>query len=296
MERAQQITGAAAAALGGFLLLIALTGAAAAQGFGPPNSAQPPSIQEPGFQQPGFHAPQSGQNPGGRLGFNQPAAQFAPSMVGTWTSYKASQLGPVQQTDTFSQDGRYVSVAAWRQTGLIARVWGTYRASPAGQNQLTVQLQMQGYLPKEICVPKGMGAAPLCQPFPAPQPTATLTVTFTSPSWFQAITQGDPSDQMSLATRDPDPVLLQREVAPRQIVNLPEPAPLPRQERSAEPHPAPPPNQPPPYRSICDDSRYRSACEDSRNRSTCDDSRTRMICAIRGGRLVNPGGCLICAE
>ena len=285
--------GIVVAALGSLILLSGLPGPAAAQGFGQPNNGQQPGFQQPsfqqpgfqqpgfqqpGFQQPGFQQPGFGQNPGGQPGLNPSGAQFAPSMVGAWSSQKSSQFGPIQQTDAFSQDGRYVSVAAWQQTGLIVRVWGTYRASPAGPNQLTVELQMQGSMPQQICVPS-QGSSPLCRPFDAPPQTATVTVTFTSPSSFQAITQNDPSAEMRLATREPNPVLLQRQVAPQQMLNLPAPAPLP--------YVPSPPSYPTPY---------RSPSYSSNPGPKCDDGHTRTICMIREGRLVSSGGCLVCVD
>ena len=290
-NREHERGGMAAGALGGLAVLIGLAGPATAQGFGQPNTGQQPGFQQPGFQQPGIQQPgfqqpnfqqpgiqqpQFGQNPGGQPGYNPSSAQFAPSMVGAWSSQQSSQFGPVQMTDAFSPDGQYVSVAAWQQTGLIVRVWGTYRSGPAGPNQLRLELQMQGYLPKQLCLP-AQGVPPLCQPFPTPPPTATVMVTFTSPSSFQSVLQNTPSAPMVMATRDPNPALLQQQVAPQQTLNLPAPPPGPTPYPSPTPYATPAPS-PAPYRQ------------------TCDDGHTRTICSIRGGRLVSSGGCLACVD
>ena len=192
-------------------------------------------------------------------------------MVGAWSAQRTSQFGPVQQTDAFSQDGRYVSVAVFQTAGLIARVWGTYRASPAGPNQLRVDLQMQGYLPQQICT-QSPGAQPLCQPFTLPATDASM-VTFTSPNSFQAISPINPATGIMTATRDQNPVLLQQQVAPQQLVNLPAPPP------SGYIGPA---IQTPAYNVP------------SSRVSRCDDTQTRTSCAITGGRLVVSDGCLVC--
>ena len=287
--------GITAGVVGGLVLLLGTAGAATAQGFGQPNSGQQPGFQQPGLQQPGFQQPgfqqpgfqqpsyqqpsyqqpQIGQNPGGQPGLDPSAAQFAPSMVGFWTTQADSPMGPVQQTDGFNAQGQYVSVGAWQQTGLIVRIWGVYRASPAGPNQLRVELQMQDYLPKQMCVP-GQSMPPSCTTFPAPPPTASVLVTFTSPSSFQALTEGNPSAPLRTAVREPNPVLLQQQVPPQQVLNLPQPSPVI----------APSVGRGPPIVSPVAPS-YRS---------TCDDGHTRTICSIRGGRLVSSGGCLACVD
>ena len=255
----------AALALGGLLAVAGPTpfgpgGTAAAQGFGRPGFQQPQSGQNP-----------AGQYPAGQPAFNPSAAQSAPSMVGAWSSQHNTKFGPVQQTDAFSQDGRFVSVSVYQTIGLIARVWGVYRVSPAGPNQFRVELQFQGHLPQQLCT-QAPGAQPSCNPFPIPGADATM-VTFTSPNSYQSISATDPSSGTITATRDPNPVLLQQQVAPQQLVNLPALPPSPY---------AGPAVQAPRYSAP------------SSPVSRCSDTQARTSCAIAGGRLVVSDGCLVC--
>ena len=252
MGSLRDAAGLAAKALGGVLSLLGMTGIASAQGFNPPNSGQQP-------------------------GFSPYATQFVPSIVGAWTAQRPSQFGPAQQTDAFSQDGRFVSVILSQTTGLLVRAWGSYRANPAGPNQLRLDIALQDFLPKEVCG-QSPGTEMICRPFgPLPQ-TDTVLVTFTSPSSFQAVSQSNQSAGPVIATRELNPVLLQRQVAPQQVINLPA-LPQPSQATPAYPYTPATPSAP----------AYSSS-----TLSRCSDLQARTSCVIAGGRLVVSDGCLVC--
>ena len=294
------LLGAAALAAG-----LAAAGPAAAQGYGQQPFGQQPGGQQPGGQpygQPGgpysqqpYQQPYSPQpypqqpypqqpyaqqpappQPGG---YGQPAPQAVPSMAGAWSGQRQGSPGVGRQTDAFSADGKFVSVVEVGP-GLV-RAWGYYRATPAGPNQLRVEFQVQGYLPKQLCA-QPPGGPMQCEPFQLPATDASM-VTFTSADSFQASSLANPSAGSIQEARDPNPVMLNRQVPEQLVVPIAQP-PAP----SPGPYPAPTPYVTPYVSPI---SPYRPKAGPA-----CDDLQQRRICAINDGHLVPSGGCLVCVS
>lgn len=250
-------------------------GPGTAQGFGQQPSGQQPFGQQPFGQPPG--QPYVQQPPFSPPPFSPPNAQSLPSLVGTWSGQRQGDAGPVHQTDAFSGDGKFVTVAELGP-GLV-RVWGYYRTSPAGQNAIRVEFQVAGYLPQQFCA-QAPGGPLVCRPFQLPMSDASL-VTFTSPDSFQASSVQNPAAGPIQETRDPNPYLLQRQV-PAQLVVQTNPPPTPYPAPS--PYPAPPPYPTPmPY------PRPTAG-------PACNDLQQRRICNINDGHLVPSGGCLVCVS
>jgi len=126
----------------------------------------------------------------------------APSLVGAWSGQSNGSRG----TDLFNPDGTFVSVLQ-SPNGTMQRLWGRYQATPVSAYQMTVQFQIEGVLPQQICAQTPgypMGCRPYSPPAPPPE-----TVTFTSPTTIQE--NGVPMQ------RDNAPELLQQNV-PQQLV------------------------------------------------------------------------------
>jgi hypothetical protein len=132
----------------------------------------------------------------------------APSIVGAWSGQSAGQGGVSHGTDLYNADGTFVSVSQL-PNGTMQRFWGLYRVTPVSPYQLTVEFQLQGVLPRQICAQTPgfpMGCRPYSPPAPPPE-----TVTFTSPTTLQVngITM----------QRDNAPYLLQQNVPQRLVMN-----------------------------------------------------------------------------
>ncbi len=165
------------------LAVIALASSAAAQNFGPQPGYQPGPYQPAPFQQPGPFQPNPYQP-----GAAPPAAQSSsgPSIVGTWSGTATGTSGQTQISEAFSPDGTFVSVGRLAN-GFVARVWGTYRFSPAGPGQFRLETQLAGWLPRETCQQMAENP-PQCQPMQLPT-TGVSLVTFPSPTQLQSTSQ-----------------------------------------------------------------------------------------------------------
>ena len=270
--------------------LLCLAGAAAAQGYGqPPYNQQQPMQQQP-YAQPGFGPqPGFGQNPPqGQPGFNQPGPnqpgmeQGGVSLTGAWSGDKQDQNGVMRLTEYFGPDGSYVT-AGMLGNGLMFRGWGTYRTQQTAQNQFRVEVQLQGYLPQQLCGQPPGGAPQNCVPFQLP-PTSVSVLTFTSLSSFQEVALTVPDGGSINMSRDANPYLLQRQVPPQGIINVPAP---PQQQVQQQPYvPVPAPTAPA-YRPS-----YRTSPISPRNSCPNDDIQ-RSVCKY-SGRLITSGGCLQC--
>ena len=147
------------------------------------------------------------------------------SLVGTWSGYSVGSQGTIPQSEAFSENGQFVTVSR-QSNGFIGRYWGNYRTTPIGPNQLRLETQLQGYLPRETCsqVP---GNPPNCHPMPL-QPYSVTTVTFSSP--YQMSTDNGVTEQ-----RDNQPALLQAQAPERWVTMLQSPR---RRRPSRHPTPA----------------------------------------------------------
>ena len=243
-------------------LLLAMP--AAAQNYGPQPGYQPGPYQQPNPYQLGPTPPTS-----------QPAS--GPSLIGTWSGQSSGQNGLIQQADSFGPDGRFMSVGRL-PNGFLARLWGIYRTTPVGPNQLRLETQLQGWLPQEICQ-QPTGQQPQCQPFQLPAEDTSL-VTFSSPDQFQSMSQTGAGNMLN-ETRDNQPALLQAQAPQRWVMVVqPSPAPVPG------PSPAPVTVNPRPYLSPTP-APHRNACPN-------DDIQSN-VCKY-SGRLVTSGGCLRCVN
>ncbi|HEX3919962.1 MAG TPA: hypothetical protein VHW60_21695 [Caulobacteraceae bacterium] len=175
--------------------LLAAATVLAACGGSPPPATQTAQANAPAQAGP---APASAPN--------QAAAQGGPSIVGAWSGQSPAQGGMARGADLYNADGSFVSVMQL-PNGTIERVWGLYQATPQSANQLSVQFQVQGYLPTQICA-QAPGFAVQCNPTPPPSP-GTQTVVLTSPTSLQV--------NGTTMQRDNAPALLQVNV-PQQLV------------------------------------------------------------------------------
>ena len=199
-------------------------------------------------------------------------------MVGAWSGQRYDQGGPVQQTDAFSADGKFVSVARLAN-GLLGRVWGSYRSTPVGPNQLRVDFQAQGWLPQQVCRQQ-QGSAPECQPFQIPA-TDTVLVTFTSPNSFQSVSQTAQGSGI-VETRDPSPSMLQAQAPQTWTINV-----VPAPQVGPAPTPVVTPYISPRNRG--------PATNIPGLGGNCDDLQQQRICNINDGSLVRGrDGCLKC--
>ena len=240
---------------------VLLAGPAWSQGFG---------------QAPGGSAPSGYGQPGQADGFG--SAQGGPSILGAWSGQHFDQGGTIQQTDAFSPDGKFVSVARL-PNGFLARTWGYYRASPAGPNQVRVDLQAQGWLPQQVCR-QVQGAMPDCQPFQIPA-NDTVLVTFTSPNSFQSVSQTMQGASIA-ETRDPNPFLLQAQAPQRWTINV-----VPAPQTGPGPAPVGTPYVSPFQRG--------PATNIPGLGGNCDDLQQQRICNINDGTLVRGrDGCMKC--
>ncbi len=134
------------------------------------------------------------------------APQHGVSIVGSWSAGEP-QNGTAF---AFNPDGTYVNVSG--NPNMAQRLWGRYRATAVSGNAVHIDFQVQGWAPKQMCA-QVVGGARACRPY-SPMYSDNATVTFTSPSTFEAAgTQ---------FRRDPTPYLLQMQVPAvieRQIAN-----------------------------------------------------------------------------
>ena len=220
---------------------------------------------QPGFQ-PGPYQPTPYQ-PGPAQPYGTPANP--PSIVGTWSGQIDGPNGTGQQADSFSPDGQFVSVVRL-PNGLLGRAWGTYRATPVSPNQLRIESQLQGWLPREVCQ-QPAGGQPQCQPFQVP-PTDTSLVTFSSPDQRQTMSETSAGALLN-SMRDNQPALLQAQTPLRWVTVV---------QPSAAPAPIAPSYSP----------SYRASPTPTRNSCPNDDIQI-SVCKY-SGTLVRSGGCLRC--
>ena len=267
--------------------VLALASPAAAQNYGPQPGFQPGPYQPAPYQQPNPYAqPGPYQQPGPfqpnpyQPGTAPPAGQVSggPSLVGTWSGQSNGPNGMVQQSDAFSADGRFVSVARL-PNGFLARVWGTYRSAQVSPNQLRLQTQLEGWLPREVCQQQA-GGQPQCQPFQIPTSDTSL-VTFSSPSQFQSMSEANAGGMVN-EMRDNQPALLQAQAPQRWLTVL---------QPSANPGPAPV------IAPYVNPSSRGPATNIPGLGGNCDDLQQRRICGINDGQLIRGrDGCLRCSR
>ena len=254
----------------GAIATILLATPSLAQQYGQPYQPQPGYQPQPSFQpQPSY---QSG--PGQ---YSSPPASGVLSIVGAWSGFSTGPSGTLKQADAYSADGRFVSVAQL-SNGFIGRISGFYRTTPVGPNQLRLDLQLQGWLPREICQQMA-GGQPQCQPVQIPT-NDTVIVTFNSPDDLHGDDQVTPGNFIN-EQRDNQPALLQAQ-APQRWINVIQPS---------APVLAGPPPVITPYVTP---GRRQPATNIPGLGGNCDDLQQRRICAINNGRLVSSGGCLAC--
>ena len=265
---------------------ICLAVPAVAQNYGEaPGNASPYGFNAPpGPSQAGPSQPRPYQSNPYQPNPYQPAPNVmpqnnGPSLVGTWSGQRAVEGGLIEESDAFSGDGKFVSVRRLAN-GLIARFWGYYRASPAGLNQLRVEFQLQGSLPRQVCR-QAPGYAPQCQPFQVPA-NDTVLVTFSSPDQFLSVSQTIQGPPIAEA-RDSQAPLLQVQAPQQWVINV-----LPPQSAPSTPTaPVVTPYQSPINRG--------PATNIPGLGGNCDDLQQRRICSINDGALVRgPNGCLVC--
>lgn len=180
----------------------------------------------------------------------------ATSLVGAWSGTTPGQGGLELHTEWFGQDSSYVSVERL-PNGSMQRFWGTYRATPAGPGQLSVDFHAVGWLPHEICT-QVPGFATKCVPYNPPL-SASLRLQFTSASTLQI--------NGSTLARDASPRLLQQPVPERLM-----------QQGNAPVHP----NITQPIAP--GGTRYQTPHDPGRPGG--DDLQQERICAVNNGQIV----------
>ncbi len=199
-------------------------------------------------------------------------------MLGAWSGNPPNQQGgTARQTDYFAPDGTFVSVAQL-PNGPMLRVWGYYRFTPTGANQMRAEFQTQGWLPQQICQQSPQGPTN-CQQLPIPTSDVTM-VTFTSPNSISVASltgQGPPFTE----TRDANPYMLQQQVPQQYVMNIPAPTPGPMPMPMPGPLPLPTPRPTPSPVTLPSGPK-------------CDDLQQRRICNINDGHLISSGGCMVC--
>lgn len=134
-----------------------------------------------------------------------------PSLVGTWSGLSTSPNSHGQQAEEYGADGRFTA-AGRRFDGLPYRVWGTWRSTPAGPDQLRVEVRIEGWFPREVCREGGVGPSG-CQTARLPA-TDTSLVTFDGPDRMRSASEDRPGS-VATETRDSDPALLRITVPER---------------------------------------------------------------------------------
>jgi hypothetical protein len=173
-----------------------------------------------------------------------------------------------RNTLMFQPDGNFIRVSQLAN-GTLLRYWGQYRVSPAGPNQLRLESNTTGWLPRQFCS-QAPGFPMKCSPVPHPA-EMTFMLNFTSPSTIQA--------EGLMLVRDASPALLQQ--------NVPEQAVLAAQA------PTTPVIQQPvvPGGGGNSGGGYRPISPPG---GQCDDLQQQRICSVNNGYFVNSGGCLKC--
>lgn len=195
-------------------------------------------------------------------------AAGAPDLVGAWSTSMPGQGGTAHATESFKPDGTYVAVRQ-EPNGTVLRMWGRYRATPAGASQVRLEHEMQGWLPRRICA-QSPGFPVKCNAF-TPPPAPPVTLSFSSPSTFTV-------NGLRLV-RDASPALLDIAVGEQLVLNAPAPvAPQMAQPVMPKLHPYVTPRDP--------------TAGPGR-----DDLQQRRVCAVNDGQVVKEyGGRLRCVD
>ena len=201
---------------------------------------------------------------------NQGTVRAGPGIVGTWSGQAPGQGGMSQMSDDYEPDGSFVSVMRL-PNGSMTRFWGRYQVSPGQQGLTSIQFDIQGWLPRQICT-QVPGFTLKCNAYDIPR-SSSATLQFISPDSFQV--------NGATMSRDPAPQLLGAQVPERYVQNAPAPF---------QPN-IPQPVMPGGGRYV---SPFPTGGGGGSGDGRCDDNHQRVLCNMNNGNFIKSNGCLVC--